>query len=132
MPTHTFSQNFARPGETLSSQLSVTADGEVALDPNTPTGIPASSTAYEVDMAITVAKLKSVYLLADQNLSIKVNTSGGQAITLVAAQANQWTLVGNGGTSPLGSADVTKLLVDNAAAVAAKLQIRILYDSTPV
>lgn len=127
MPTHTFSQNFARAGETLSSQASVTADAEIAVDP-----VVAIGTDYEVDLAVTVAKLKSVYLLADQALHMNANTGAGQAIDLVANQAIAWTLAGNGGTSPLGSADVTKLLVDNATAVAVNLKIRILYDSTPV
>ena len=126
--THTFLRNFSRPGESIATTVPVSADAEDCRNIAVPTG--PSLVDYEVDLTVTVANLKSVYMLSDQPLTLHANTDGGQLIALAAGQPLEWTYL-DGSTNPLGASNITKFLIANGTSSAASLIIRVLADSTP-
>lgn len=72
---------------------------------------PAASTNASMTMAFTKANLQSFYLVADQNCTVKTNSSGTpqDTITLVAGIPYVWSL-SSGLTNPFGGNVTTAFL----------------------
>lgn len=130
--THTLVSSFARSGESLSSSVQVTKEGEL----NVSVSVPAGQTV-EVEMAISLLTLKSLYLHSDQALTLKTNFNGDgdpdplpdDEIELAANQAVQWHE-----ESPYPvpfDNDIATLFLTNGGESAAAFNLRGLVDPTP-
>lgn len=127
MPSHNIGLSWNRSGETISKTVVMTADGEVNVD----TTVNASATDKEVDIAIDVSSLQSLYIWSDQDVTIQTNSGSVPADTLtIEADSPLVWYVGCGLDNPLGT-DVTKLYLTNAGGAAATVKIRVLQDVTP-
>lgn len=125
--SHTHTRSFSSGSSTVSSSKTYSADGEANLDAT----IPASSTNLQINVAVDVSELESLFILCDVAATIYVNDastgSPTKTIPLAAGEAYQWP---NGGeTSPLGASDVTEIFVTCSAG--GTLQWRSLVDPTP-
>ncbi len=126
--THTTRIQWTSPngGVEVSGTVSETADAEQ----NRQLAIAASTPDQEFDLDFLKDDLKSIFMLATEDLTVETNAAdhtGGQQIDLVAGVPFWWAL-SSGVANPI-TADVTKIFVTNAVARAATLDIRILYDS---
>lgn len=93
--------------------------------------IPNSTTNGLVAFALTVAKLKSLYMVSDAVITVKTNSSGSpqETIALAAGCPLVWNSSDGYFACPF-SGDVTKLYVTNTSGGAAQLQIRTIVDPT--
>lgn len=110
-------------GLELAGVISESADAEQ----NRQLAIEAAND-QEFDLDFLKDDLKSIFMLADQDMTIETNAadaSGGQEISLVAGVPFWWA-VSTGAANPI-TADVTKIYV--TAAEAGTLDIRILFES---
>lgn len=78
-----------------------------------------------------MSALASVYILSDQDLTLKTNSTGSpdDTIILTANKPVIW-YAGCGWTNPL-TVDVTKFYLTNGGGTSATFRARFLYDSTP-
>lgn len=117
----------SRDGGSVVVQKSITTESEIAAD--IPVGIGASNLVANVPLDIS--QIQSLLITADQDLTLKTNSSGSpdNTIALKAGIPYLW-LYNSGITLPL-SADVTNWYITNASGVAATLKIRALVEATP-
>lgn len=122
--THTHTRNFSNGASTVTSSISYSGSSEVNIDETIAIG-----TDTQVNFPVDVSELVSLYMMADEDCTIEVNSGSSptKTITLEADEAYVWPAGGN--TSPLGASDVTALYVTNAAEV--NLYVRALVDATP-
>jgi len=126
--THTLTSSINNGAGSVSRSVSFTGD---ARDSRV-IAVPTPSTDLLVNIAIDVDQIKSLYIVADQNLTLETNNSAAPDNT-IALKANKpfiyWT------TSyyyvSVLTVDVTKIYVTNASGTAATLYIELLQDSTP-
>lgn len=123
--THTTRIQWTSPngGVGIAASVSESADAEQ----NRILAIAAAND-QEFDLDFLFADLKSIFMLADQDMTVETNAAdhtGGQQIDLVAGVPFWWA-ESSGVTNPI-TANVTKIFVSAAAAGA--LDIRILFDS---
>ena len=85
--------------------------------------ISASQTDLLVPVSFTTANLRSIFLLSDQNLTLKTNSSGSPAntFTITANVPFVWQYQ-SGVTNPFGT-DVTAFYVTNTPALTFKGRI---------
>lgn len=110
----------------LSARQTVSGDSEQAYD----IPLTASQENAEVDMDFIAANLKSIYILSDQNLTVKTNDSSSpdDTITVAANTPFAWNTV-QAADNPF-TADVSKVYLTNESSTsAARVQIEILYDA---
>lgn len=134
--THTHSFTWKRGAESQSSEVNITTDGERNVDAT----IAAGAADFLVNFAIDKDDMRSLYILATQNLTLETNNAGAPVNT-VALVANEplifRTKSGTDATLPPGMAnpfaagDVTAIYITNASGQSATLTIRALYDATP-
>lgn len=88
--------------------------------------VPAGATALAIDFRMINTKAKAFYLIADQNLTVKVNstTVPDKTVTVIAGAAITWDLDATVALHPFGTVAVVSLFVANATAVAATLNVR--------
>tara|TARA_R110002167_G_scaffold61913_4_gene174912 strand:- start:17042 stop:17425 length:384 start_codon:yes stop_codon:yes gene_type:complete len=127
MPTHKINQDWQAGNESLSKQITITADGEA----NVEVAVADESTDLAINLAIDFSALQLFYIVADQDLTIKTNDSGSpdDTLTLNAGKPIVW-FNGCGYSNPL-SADVTALYATNASGTDATLYVKTLQDATP-
>ena len=128
MFTHGITYKWIGPGgQAIEKTNSLTAGQEINLDES----IPDSSTDLLVALAFDKTKIKSIYLTADQNLTLEFNSGSVPApsISLVANIPFVWQS-NDGHANPFSAANVTALYVTNASGSAAQLQGRVLVDPT--
>lgn len=129
MPTHKILRQWQSGNESVSQEESPSADSETNLD----VAVPDASADLQANVAIDISELASLFISADQDLTIYTNdAAGGSPDDTIALKANKalvWT-PNCGYSNPL-SADVTALYITNASGVDTTLQIRLLQDSTP-
>jgi hypothetical protein len=119
---HQITRNFRRAGETVTSVVTQSGTNE----PNLDTSVATGSTNLAVAYAYTISGLLSVFLLSDQPVTIKVNSSGSpdQTIALLAGVAVEWQS-GDLGACPL-THDSTTWYVTNASGKTANIKSRLL------
>lgn len=112
--------------------MTQTADGEDNRDVT----LTASQANKEVTLAFTTSNLKSIFILATQDVKLYTNHASGSnpddTIQLKANVPFTWQ-TGTGIPVPFAgnSGDITKIYLTNDAASAADVQIRMLKDATP-
>lgn len=126
--THTIRTQWTSPngGVDVAGVVSEVADAEQ----NRSLAVAASTPDQEFDLDFLLADLKSIFMLASEDLTIETNATdhaGGQQIDLVAGVPFVWCQ-SSGAANPI-TANVTRIFVTNAEARAATLEIRVLFDS---
>lgn len=93
--------------------------------------IPTPSTNLQFSLTVDVSQIKVLFVLADQALTLKTNSTGSPAntLTLLAGKPYVWEH-DSYYACPLTS-DVTTIYVTNASGAAASLTFLVLYDPTP-
>ena len=127
MPSHNILRQWQSGNQSVSQEETVTADSETNLD----LAVDDGETALEANIAIDVSALASLYMAADQDITIKTNSSGSpdDTISLKANKPLVWT-PNCGFSNPL-SEDVLSIFCANSSGTNATLQIRLLQDATP-
>lgn len=125
--SHTMTLSWGSGGSFLSKSVALVSEGENNRD----VSVPATTDDMEVDWDVNVARMKSLFILSDQDITINTNSSSVPADTLTP-KANKPLIWydGSGLANPLGT-DVSRLFISNAGASAAAVSIRELEDSTP-
>lgn len=122
--------SFSGPGESLGgATTSVEGGGAV----NISEAIGAGATNLAVSAAFDVSAMKSLYVIATIDLTVAAVSadSPNPSLALLAGQPVTW-LATSGEDNPLGTTDVTGLLVTNPdASVAGQLDVRAIVDVTP-
>lgn len=124
--THTTRLTWTSPGGVdITASVSESADAEQ----NRELAIAASTPDQQFDLDFAFADLKSIFMLADQDLTIETNdgTTPDDTISLVAG-VPFWWCDSSGLPNPF-SADISAIFVTNAEAETATLKIRALFDS---
>lgn len=128
MPTYLLTEGFQFGSVSQAYSISKSADAEVSVGP---VPIATGQTAFLVNLAIDVSDLKSLFIVCDQAVTIKTNSSGApdNTLTLIANQPLVWY---NGSYyTNLLTVDVTKIYVANSSGATANLYIFALQDPTP-
>lgn len=126
--SHVFTDVWARGNDSLSKQVTKSADGETNRDIT----VPDSSTNLLVNFTLDVSELKALYIVCDKAILIETNSGSSPAATITLAAGEPliwWT--GCAFANPFGSTDITGLYLTTGAVGDALLQIRALHDSTP-
>lgn len=125
---HTHNQSVQTPGFYCAGNFAISDNQELSLEQV----IGAGLTDVLVDtFDFIVARLKSIIVLSDKDVTMEVNSSAGSGGTF-ALQANKplvW-YTGSYYANPF-SVDVTALYFSNAGADAATVKIAALVDPTP-
>jgi len=125
--THRITQGYQTPEGTVSSvSQSYTDDAAINIDASVADG----ETAQEIDVAVTLANLKSCSLSSDKAVTIKTNSSSTpqETITLTAGQAIVW---GHDHVEDAPfSGNLTKFYVANASGAAARIRFSALLHQS--
>lgn len=127
--SHQWGLTFSREDATISSTSEeVTGSAEANIDET----ISADATNQQINVAIDVSALKSIFIVCSKNALIETNSGSApdDTITLLAGVPFRWT-----NTSPFASpfdsaVDVTAIFV-TAAGASGTLQMYVLQDATP-
>lgn len=124
MFTHTLNWQYTASGNTESQNITVTADGEDNRDIT----VAALATDYLVAYALDYSQCKGLFILADADMTLEINSSSApdQTISLTANVPVAW-VYGGFGSCPI-TAVTTSLYVTSTAG--GTLKIRTLVDST--
>lgn len=124
--SHSVQVNWTGGGTPLTSTKTVTDDEEINLD----TTVALAGTDVLLPLAFDYTKLKEIYILASQNLTLEFNnsTTGVPTIALKANEAFHW-IYGQGYFANPFTENVTALYATNSSGVEATLQIRALVSS---
>lgn len=125
MPTHKFETVLTVGNDTpIKSTETVTFEKEEKFD----LSVANPTTDLAIALAFTAAKVKSVYLLSTQDVTLETNSGSSptDTIALKAGSAIKWKS-GGSGSNPF-TANVTGLFVTNASGAAAQITIRIGID----
>lgn len=128
MPTYLITEGFQFNTVSQAYAISKSADGELSLGP---VAVANGQTVFEIMAAIDVSALKSLFVVSDQNVTMKSNSSGApdDTLTLLANQPLVW-YSGSYYPCPL-TVDVVKFYVANASGAEADIYIFALIDPTP-
>lgn len=126
--THDLGLNWAGGNTSLSSSQTFTGTGEANIVAET---VADSVTDKQVNIAIDVSEIQSIYILSSQDLTLETNNGGApvDTIALLAGVAYIWH-TGSYFTNLL-TTDVTALFLTNASGATATFDLRCVYDSTP-
>lgn len=125
--THAITQAWSRGNESVSKQVSKSADSEKNLD----IAVPENSTNLAIAFTCDVSELQSLYLVSTVNMTLKTNSTSSpqETLTLVANEPVIWW-DGNPLTMPFAG-DITALYATTGAVGDGTLSIRSLIDATP-
>src|ERR1051326_9101776 len=105
---HTYSLSIRNDaGSGVVDSYSFTADAEENFS-----DVATAGTTKEIDLVVMVANIESFFIEADQDVTLKVNSTGAPApsVDLAKGQAFYWN-TGLSGTNPL-TTNITKLYFD--------------------
>lgn len=138
MPSQTLTMTWQQGSEQITIGETYTAD---TIGPGGDYPIPAGQVNLEIDVVIdkdlysgsgTGLGTVLLFMVADGALTIKTNSSGAPADTIVTV-ANKPIILRSGGAWPTTSfsADVTKIFVSNATGGVLNLRLRQLVKLIP-
>jgi hypothetical protein len=121
-----------RGSDALNYTFNVNAAGETLLSEV----VTAGANPESIALVMSVANIKWLYLVSDQDIVLKTNDANAPAnvFTLKANVPFVWTAGGPALRDTAGTAvatDITSLKAINAGEVDANLEGRIGYDPTP-
>lgn len=124
---HTHNQSVQTPGLKYAGAFEITNNQELTLEQS----IGAGLTDVLVDFDFVVARLKSIIIVSDQDVTLEVNSAAGSGGTfsLLANKPLIW-YTGSYYTNPF-TVDATALYFSNAGAADAAVKIAALMDPTP-
>lgn len=125
----TIVQNWAGDNRSHSGSKTISDEGVQTRD----IALGASDSDIEIALVVTVARLKMVYIIADQDFTLETNSSSAadESIALKANEPYLW-YTGSYYTNLLAT-DITKIFLTNDSdpATATQVHIEILEDPTP-
>jgi hypothetical protein len=125
--TGTIAVTHQRGGESVTVQKTITTEAELAAD--IPVAIGATNVVANVPLDIS--QIQSILITADQDLTLKTNSSGSPDDTIALKAGIPFHWIKNSGITLPFAADVTNWYVTNASGVATTLKIRALVEATP-
>lgn len=127
--THIIGTTYRSNNGTVSvPSVSVTGDSELVFDGT----IPASTTNFEIDIAIDVSAMKAYAFSAGGACTVKTNSSSSPVDTITFTSTVKGAVWYDGSTSDaLLTADVTKLFVTNPGSSSITFKLVALLDVTP-
>ena len=125
--SHTVSKSVAAGGTTVSSSNVYSAAEEVRLAE----AIPDESTDLQINIAIDVSEIASVFILASVDMTLETNSGADpdDTISLVAGVPYCWDT--DSYDSCLLTEDIAALFLTNASGGAGTLRLECVYDPTP-
>lgn len=130
MATHSVTWTVNAPGGQVTASKSYTATGHALVQDES---IANGQTAFQINIAIDVSALVSLWIHSDQAVTIKTNSSSTPDDTLTPAAGIpiQWTNDSEYANPFASAVDVTTIFVANSSGATATLNIRALQDATP-
>ncbi|MFQ5414660.1 MAG: hypothetical protein ACE5E6_09405 [Phycisphaerae bacterium] len=128
MADHTITQKVTTSGKAVESVRTITAaDGGLVSQEFT---IADAVTDQQVNIAIDVSQLKSIYILSTQNILLETNNAATptDTINLLANVPYMWD-ASSYFTNKI-TADVTKMFFTNSSGATATVKIETLEDVT--
>ena len=125
--TGSITTRFVGPTGTVENTVSKSSSASISVDETIANG----QTAFQINVAIDVSAVKAFYICADQNVTVKTNSSGSpdDTLNLIANEPYAWH---NTSLSAfLLDTDVTAIFVANASGSAAALTLRVIQDASP-
>jgi hypothetical protein len=124
--THTIESSVQTPGKRVTANFTVAHDQQVSLD----VSVPGATNDHDVDFDFVVARLQSIFIKSDQDVTLETNSSSAPTNT-IALKANK-PLIWYVGSyyANLFTADVTRMFFTNAGATAARVEIEAIVDPT--
>ncbi len=124
---HTLEQRIATAGRNVLCSNSYSGDGQISRS----IPVPNDSTDLEVELALDVSHIKSIYIKSDQDMTLETNDAGAPADT-ISLKANKPYIWHTDSyfTNKL-TTDVTKIFLTQSSGSAATLDIEAVTDSTP-
>lgn len=116
-------KTWSRGSDQLSGTVTYTADGQITIEDT----VAGSTTNKLYSVTIAQATLKGIYILSDQDMTLKVNSTSlpvPSAISLKANTPYEWTA--DGYFDCPFTADVTAMYFTNAGSTTANLSVRLL------
>jgi hypothetical protein len=123
--SHTITRSFSSGSSTVTSSKTYTGGSEANLDEV----IPASASNLQVNVAVPVANLQSLYISTDVAMTIRVNSSGAPTATINTVVGEPFIWPNGGSTNPLGGTNVTAFFITST--LSGTLVMRALIDPTP-
>lgn len=124
---HTIKKTWSRGAASITSSNTYSGTGQVSIDEN----IDDGETVLEITFALDISEIASVYLVSDQIITIKTNSSGAPDDTFVLAAGVPLVWTDDGEFANPFSADITSIFIANASGSTARLQIEAVTDATP-
>lgn len=127
MPSHILTLSWTRESESITQRSTTTADGEKNID----VALTASVANKQVNLTLTVANLKSVYIQTDVEITLKTNSSGtpDQTLTIEPGTPLIWNET-MASACPIED-NITAFYITNTEATAGTAKLRFLEDVTP-
>ncbi len=125
---HEITYTWGNGGAPVTRKVTAEAGQEINIDET----ITGATSDVEIDLALDVSQMKSLFILADGDLTLETNgTAEPEAtIELKAGEPLAWQAGAGYFANPLGDTDVTSLFASNAGESAVRLQMYILIDPT--
>jgi len=125
--SHTINKSVISGGATVSSSNVYSAAERVSIDES----IPDSSTDLQINAAIDVDQIASIYILASVDMTLEVNdgTTPDDTISLVGGVPYCWD--SDSYFANLLTTDVTALFLTNASGSNGTFKLECVYDPTP-
>lgn len=115
-------------GEVVSSNNSFTDSAVLKITETVADGLTDEQIS---GAAIDVSEIAVLYILSDQDVTLETNNAGAPADTIALLAGVPLLWYSTSYYTNLLTTDVTAIFITNASGFAAKIKIRVLYDSTP-
>lgn len=125
--THEIKQEVIHAGGSVSSSKSYSGGLQISLDES----IADSATDLEVNLALDVSEIKSLFILSSEDVLLETNSGSvpDDTIDLKAGVPYVWN-TDSYDANKLAT-DVTAFFITNSSGAAAQLQAEFIYDPTP-
>ncbi len=124
---HTVTYTTQTPSGVSSVSNTYTGSSITSIDETVAHG----ATNFQINVAIDVSTIKSIFILSDQNVTLETNSgsSPAETISLVANVPYVWHT--NSYFTNLLATDITAIFITNASGSTAAITLRVLQDATP-
>ncbi len=125
--THRITRSIVTSGNSLTGATVVSTDGQQSVA----VAVNDAVSDLEIEFDVLIADLKSVFILATQDMTLKTNSTGApdETLNLLAGKPYEWQ-EGSYFANLLGT-NIAKFYVSNASGADGQLDVEALYDATP-